>query len=189
MEDRYYHTPDSVKEYIHLAKDVDGKQLIARFRGFLGTDSTLLELGSGPGKDWKLLSETFDVTGSDYSEEFLRYLRSQFPEGQFLHLDAASLETDQTFGGIYSNKVLHHLNDAEIESSVRAQAKVLEPQGVICHSFWRGEGSEVFKGMFVNYHNESVLRDLFGDHFEILVLEPYKEFDEEDSLLLIARLK
>jgi len=59
--------------------------------------------------------------------------------------------------------------------------------GIICLSFWKGEGSEFFKEMFVNYHNEKSLRDSFEDGFEILSLTSYKEFEEEDSILLIAK--
>jgi len=74
-------------------------------------------------------------------------------------------------------------------NSIKRQCEILNPQGIICHSFWQGEGSEVFKGLFVNYHSEASLRDLFDPYFEILVLEAYREFEEDDSLLLVGRRK
>lgn len=40
--------------------------------------------------------------------------------------------------------------------------------------------------MFVQYHSEASLKDLFQGHFKIIVLEEYAEFDEGDSILLIA---
>ena len=183
----YYKTKASVAEYIEMAKEVNGEELIKQLKPFLPDHSTLLELGSGPGTDWQLLAKDFKVTGSDNSNEFLHHLKTTHPEGQFLELDAVTIETNDKFEGVYSNKVLHHLQDQELRQSVLRQHDVLKPEGIICHSFWHGEGSEVFKGMFVNYHNETSLKDFFGNHFEVLLLEPYEEFEPEDSLLMIAR--
>ncbi|HAA12175.1 MAG TPA: methyltransferase [Cytophagales bacterium] len=189
MSQAYYHTPESVAEYIQLAMDVNGQELIDQLKPRLSLGAHLLELGSGPGKDWEILSQDYTVTGSDLSLEFLKHLRVVHPKGQFLELDAATLATDQTFDGIYSNKVLHHLTDEDLAKSAVRQAAILNHGGIICHSFWKGDDSETFKGMFVNYHNEAALRGFFGEPFEILTLAPYTEFEEGDSLLLMARKK
>ena len=149
----------------------------------------MLEIGSGPGTDWKILNASYKVIGSDNSTQFLDHLRLQNPDGEFLELDAVTLETDKTFDGIYANKVMHHLKDEELADSVKRQHAVLKLGGIICHSFWKGEGSEIFKGLFVNYHNEESLKTFFEDYFEIISIEAYKEFEEGDSLLLIARKK
>ena len=189
MQNDYYETRESVAEYIELAKDVSGKALIERFREFIPEESEILELGSGPGTDWKILSQYFKVTGSDFSMEFLKHLKTKHHKGTFLELDAITLETERHFDGIYSNKVLHHLKDQDLKSSVKRQLEVLNPGGVLCHSFWNGEGSESFKGMFVNYHDESSLRGFFSNSFDVLLLEAYREFEDGDSLLMIARKK
>ncbi|MGD1890371.1 MAG: class I SAM-dependent methyltransferase [Cyclobacteriaceae bacterium] len=185
----YYKTKDSVEEYIRLAKDVNGSQLIEKLKKFLPGSSTLLEIGSGPGTDWKILNRDYEVVGSDNSQEFLSHLTSNNPAGTFLELDAITLNTDDRFDGIYSNKVLHHLKDDELINSLKRQYDILNPQGIICHSFWKGDGSEVFKGLFVNYHSEKVLREFCEDFFEISMIESYNEFEPEDSLLLIGRKK
>jgi len=187
MVGEYYKTKESVVDYIQLAKDVSGKQLIEKLEQVLPPNSVLLEIGSGPGTDWKILERSYNVTGSDNSIEFLNYLISEYPNGEFLELDAISLMIDKKFDGIYSNKVLHHLNDDELENSIKRQFEILRSNGIVCHSFWRGEGSEVFKGLFVNYHDEEDLRGFYDDYFKILLLQRYQEFEEEDSLLLIAR--
>jgi cyclopropane fatty-acyl-phospholipid synthase-like methyltransferase len=183
----YYKEKESVEEYIHLAKDVNGTQLIEKLKMHLNQGSKLLELGSGPGTDWALLSEYYDVTGSDYSDEFLNHLVNKYPGKDFLKLDAETLTIDDKFDGIYSNKVLQHLSDAELNSSIINQSKILNDKSIICHSFWKGDGSELFKGMCVNYHQEADLRSLFEEYFEIILIDSYKEFEEYDSLLLIAK--
>lgn len=186
MGDTYYHTKESVEEYIEMAKEFDGRKLIEKLKDYLKQGSKVLELGSGPGKDWEILNEQFSAVGSDYSIEFLEHLKTKNKEGDFLTLNAVDIKTELHFDGIYTNKVLQHLTDSEIKSSVLRQHEILNEKGIICHSFWHGEGTETFNGMYVNYQSEIPLENLFGSCFEIKLLERYKEFDERDSILLIA---
>lgn len=185
----YYHTPESVKEYIALAAEVNGQEHINQLKHYLKSGSSLLELGSGPGKDWAILNEDYRVTGSDYSQEFIKHLENTYPQETFLQLDASTLEVASTFQAIYSNKVLHHLTDKQLEKSFQLQHKTLGEKGIICHTFWKGEGDETFKGMYVNYHTEEEVKALVEPLFDILVLESYAEFDKGDSFILIARKK
>lgn len=189
MNDAYYKTEASVKEYIKLANGFDGAQLIEKLNPYLPLRSSVLEIGSGPGTDWQLLNKSYKVTGSDNSKEFLSHLTKTYPNETFLNLDAISLNTAMKFDGIYSNKVMHHLTDDELSQSINKQKAILNTNGIICHSFWKGEGSEIFKGLFVNYHEKANLKKFFGDNFEILYLGLYKEFDEDDSILLIGKKK
>lgn len=183
----YYDDQDNIEEYIKLAKDVSGEAAIELLRNHLPDGAKVLELGSGPGTDWQLLSQYYNTTGSDLSDAFLQHLRNAHPQGTFLQLNASTIETDTIFDGIYSFKVLHHLNDESLKDSIARQAQVLSSNGVACHTFWNGEGDEIFKGMYVNYHNIDELKTLFAPFFEILDIRLYKEFDEDDSVLVIAR--
>lgn len=189
MAGEYYKTPESVQEYIRLAKDVSGIELIEKLKSFLPTNSTLLEIGSGPGTDWEILDNKYKVIGSDNSPEFVKHLTAKHPNGEFLELDAVNLKVNNKFNGIYSNKVMHHLTDDELISSLKRQYDLLHSKGIICHSFWQGEGSEVFKGLFVNYHTKHSLKKIFEHNFDIISMENYNEFDKDDSILLIARKK
>ncbi len=187
MKGEYYKTKESVDDYILLANDVNGKQLINKLEKVLLANSILLEIGSGPGSDWKILNKSYQVTGSDNSKEFLNHLGAAYPDGEFLELDAVTLTTNKKFDGIYSNKVLHHLKDNKLVDSLRRQYEILNPQGIVCHSFWKGEGSENFKGLFVNYHNEERISEFFSQDFEIISVQEYKEFEDSDSLLVIGK--
>jgi len=189
MAEEYYKTESSVQEYIELAKDVNGKELIEKLKPHLLKNSTVLELGSGPGTDWKILKQHYKTIGSDFSDEFLTHLKQQNPKEQFLKLDASTITTNIKFDGIYANKVMHHLSDEKLKASVKRQAEILNTNGTICLSFWEGKGSEVFKGMFVNYHDKESIKEYFEPFFHVLTLETYMEFEKDDSLLLIARKK
>jgi len=189
MKGEYYKTKESVEEYIELAKDINSRQLIEKLADKLPSDSVVLEIGSGPGTDWKILNDIYNVTGSDNSGDFLKHLTAENQEGEFLYLDAVTLSTDRKFDGIYSNKVMHHLKDQKLLKSFKRQFELLNENGIICHSFWKGEDSEVFKGLFVNYYNESSLKEKFINWFEIILIEDYKEFEDNDSLLFIGKKK
>lgn len=186
---KYYHTKESVKDYIQKAKGHDGRQLIDRLKEYLPAGSGLLEIGSGPGTDWKLLSSLYKVTGSDNSLEFLKHLRTKIPGGTFLELDASTLLTEFRFEGIYSNKVLHHLEDEALVASIERQYNILKTGGIVCHSFWKGEESELYNDLFVNYHSDSGLRILFAKYFDPLLIQFYQEFEKSDSILYIGRKK
>jgi len=189
MTKDYYNTKESVEEYIRLAKDVNGGELIKKLKEFIPPNSIILEIGTGPGTDWNILNEDYKVVGSDNSKEFLDHLVSNNPSGRFLELDAISLNIDEKFDGLYSNKVMHHLKNYELIDSIKRQYDILNSDGIICHSFWKGEGSEIFKGLFVNYHSEKTLREFFEVYFEIFLIESYAEFEESDSLRLIGKKK
>lgn len=183
----YYKTKESVREYIHLAKDVNGQEHIDELKKHLQSTSVVLELGSGPGSDYEILSKGYRVTGSDNSEIFIHHLKNTFPKGNFILLDASTLATNERFDAIYSNKVLHHLKEDELKKSIERQKEILYSEGIICHSFWKGEGTEIFKGLFVNYHSKKDLELIFSKDFKILHLEYYAEFEKDDSILLIAQ--
>lgn len=187
MSTDYYRSKEAVSSYIKAAADVDSRSLIEKLKGVLPAGKSLLELGSGPGTDWQILNETYQVVGSDFSQEFMTHLKTENPDGEFLNLDATTLETDLKFDGIYSNKVLHHLEDDELNQSITAQLEILKPEGIICHSFWKGEGTDMFNGMFVNYQSSEELKKLFDVDFSIILMEEYQEFEPDDSILMIAK--
>ena len=189
MSTNYYDSEKFVNEYVQMAADVDSHSLIREFEQYLTARSKVLEIGTGPGTDYAILSKRFDVLGSDYSVSFLNYLNKKYPKGRFIELNAITLDIDQSFDGIYSNKVLHHLSDKDLRTSISRQASILQPGGVIGHSFWKGEGDELFKGMLVNYQNKASFQALFGKYFDILLLKDYTEFEENDSIFLVARKK
>jgi ubiquinone/menaquinone biosynthesis C-methylase UbiE len=112
-----------------------------------------------------------------------------YPNDEFLNLDAVTIDTNRTFDCIYSNKVLHHLKDKELEDSIKRQYRIVKSKGIICHSFWKGEDFEIFKGLYVNYQNEKKLKHFFKDYFEIISIISYQEFEEGDSLLVIGKKK
>ena len=121
----FFDTEKGVEEYLEMAKGHDGRELIEKLSEYLPANSTVLELGIGPGTDLELLSKRYEVTGSDNSNLFLERYRKVNPEADLILLDAVTLETDRRFDCIFSNKVLQHLQREELEESIPRQAEVL----------------------------------------------------------------
>jgi len=185
----YYHSKESVDEYIKMAQGHDGRLIIKKLREYLPAGSKVLEIGSGPGTDWQILTKDYHVVGSDQSPEFIKHLTASNPMGEFLELDAETLETSLRFDAIYSNKVLHHLEDEALQNSVFSQYEILNPGAIICHTFWHGQDTEIYNDLFVNYHTDKGIISLFGSYFDHLLIRFYKEFEKGDSFLYIGRKK
>ena len=184
----YYDTEKGVREYIKMAEGYDGAFLIDVLKIHLPADSSILELGMGPGKDLDLMKGRYRVTGSDVSQEFLDRYRKANEKADLIRLDAVSIDTDRRFDGIYSNKVLYHLTREELISSLMRQKQVLNRGGVIMHSFWYGEqDDEEAQGLRFVYYTIPQLREIVNDLFEIIETERYREMDDDDSIYILAR--
>lgn len=187
MPNKYYHTKSSVNHYIKMAKGCNGKTLIEHLKKYLKIGSSILELGSGPGNDIELLNQYYNTTGSDYSELFIEQLNKRHPKTTFLNLDVRTLNTSRIFDGIYSNKVLQHLSDEEVEITLEKQYQLLNNKGIIAHSFWKGKGCDTMEGIIHNYHTTEELKEPFSQKFKVISIVVYKEMEEADSILIIAK--
>ena len=109
------------------------------------------------------------------------------PDADLVQLDAVTMDIDRRFDCIYSNKVLQHLTRDELRTSLANQAAVLNAGGILFHSFWLGDGEEVFDGLFNAYYTEETLRTLIGDEYEIDDFQTYDEMGEGDSFFVVMR--
>ena len=185
----FYDDEKNVQSYLEMAEGYDGAELIRILRNHLPVGSTVLELGMGPGKDLDILRQNYCVTGSDKSQVFLDLYRQKHSNADLLLLDAVSLQTDRQFDCIYSNKVLHHLDQTDLQQSWQRQKEILRPHGLAFHSFWYGEHTEEHEGMRFTYYTEAMLTNLIDSSWEILLMEQYAEIDPADSIYVLLRKK
>ncbi|MFC1923174.1 class I SAM-dependent methyltransferase [Chloroflexota bacterium] len=185
----YYDDDKNVEEYIEMAEGYDGREFIPVLRKYLENGSKVLELGMGPGKDLELLSEHFQVTGSDNSQVFINKYRKDHPDADLVLLDVVMMDIDRKFDCVYSNKVLHHLTKEQLEKSIINQAGVLNRGGILFHTFWYGDKEEEHSGLRFIYYTEDKFSELVGIEFEIVESVKYAEFEEEDSVYFVLRKK
>jgi len=183
----FYDEEESVNQYIEMVRDYDNRFIINFAEKFIPSGSRLLEIGIGPGKDMDSLQKKYDVTGSDYSPVFLDKYRKKNPQSDLLLLNAETLETNLTFDALFSNKVLHHLSPDQLVKSFKAQNRILNPGGVLFHTFWYGQGVEEIMGLFFHYYSEENLKRMIGDQYEILNISRYQEEEEDDSIVLVLK--
>jgi trans-aconitate methyltransferase len=183
----YFDNQKNVNDYIKMAARYDGKILIDILKKFLSEGSSVLELGMGPGKDLDILSQSYNVTGSDSSQIFLDLYRKRNKDANLMLLDARTLSTHQKFDCIYSNKVLIHLTKFELKESLKRQKDILNEKGILFHSFWRGDREEEYHGLKFVYYTVDDLCKIIGNSYEILEIDTYREMKKDDSIYVVAK--
>jgi cyclopropane fatty-acyl-phospholipid synthase-like methyltransferase len=185
----YFDDVDNVKKYLEMVEGYDGSELTKVLKTYLPKDSSILELGMGPGKDLDILRKSFKVTGSDNSQVFLDFYKQRRKNADLLLLDAVEMNTKRKFDCIYSNKVLHHLTKNELKKSFVNQKKNLKRKGLLFHTFWYGSKEEIFNSLRFIYYNELELVKMFSNDYELLELKRYKELKKDDSMYVVFRKK
>lgn len=107
----------------------------------------LLDLGCGPGRDLKALSEMgHRATGVDGSAKFVEMARAWSGctvwQQDFLQLDLPA----QAFDGVFANAVLFHVPSRAIAGVLAALHASLKPGGVLFCSNPRGQNQEGWNG-------------------------------------------
>ena len=185
----YFNDEKNVNDYIEMVKDYDGTFLVDILRTHISEQSTLLELGMGPGKDLTLLTKYYIVTGSDNSPIFLERYRRTHKNADLLLLNAITLDTTKQFDAIYSNKVHHHLTTKKLQTSFTKQKAILGSNGILFHSFWKGSKVENIQGLLFTYYQIEDLKKIVENEFEIIEIATYTEIDKDDSIYVILRKK
>lgn len=185
----YFDDVDNVKKYLKMVEGYDGSELINVLKTYLPKDSSILELGMGPGNDLDILRKSFKVTGSDNSQVFLDFYKQRRKNADLLLLDAVEINTKRKFDCIYSNKVLHHLKKDELKKSFVNQKKNLKRKELLFHTFWYGSKKEIFNCLRFTYYNELELVKMFSNDYELLELKRYKELKKDDSMYAVFRKK
>ena len=183
----YYDDEENVEHYIRMATGYDGKLLIDVLRKYLPEGSRILEVGMGAGKDLLMLNKLYQVSGSDSSTIFVKRFRRLHPNLDVKVLDAITIDTEERYDGIYSNKALIHLSRDELLASFERQAQVLNKDGIALHSFWHGDGEAEYQGLRFLYYREDTLMALKGPGYELLESKRYTEIETGDSIYMVLR--
>ncbi len=182
---------ENVDLYSSMMQGYDNSFLMKEIKKVLPKSSSLLELGMGTGIDLLSLSEEYEVIGSDYSQLFVDDFH-KISEIEAVVLDAVSVNINNKFDCIYSNKVLQHLSKKDFVISLKNQAKRLKNNGILFFTLWNGEYREEFEFdgelRFV-YYNRKIIEKLLPDELKIERILTYSEFEDDDSIIIILRLK
>ncbi len=187
----YFSKRENVDLYSSMMDGYDNGFIMNSVEKVLQKNATLLELGMGTGVDLISLSENYQVVGSDNSPLFVSdfKLKSKL---DVCVLDAVSVDIDKKFDCIFSNKVLQHLSKEDFVTSLKNQIKHLNENGILFFTLWHGKYREEFEMdgqlRFV-YYDKATIENLLPTEVKIEDVIYYKEFEENDSMIVILRLK
>jgi trans-aconitate methyltransferase len=128
------------------------RELMARLE--LRGDEHLLDVGCGDGKITAELARALPrgaIVGLDGSPEMLAFARQHFPKAQFpnlefVHLDARQLHYANAFDVIFSNATLHWVDDHP--AFLRGAAAALKPGGrLVVSCGGKGNAQDVFEAL------------------------------------------
>ncbi|MEX1308482.1 MAG: class I SAM-dependent methyltransferase [Eubacteriales bacterium] len=185
----YYDHKRNVEKYIEMMAGFDNTDLIEMVYDNLPAGKRLLELGIGAGQDLAELKKAYDVTGSDQSKAFLSAYHKKDPDLPLLHLNAATLKTEETFDYIYSNKVLIHLTDSELDASFKNQALRLNAGGLVFHTFNYGQDKAHHHGLLFNNHTPEDIIAFAEPWFTFIREVRYTEIEPDDSFYIVLQKK
>lgn len=185
----YFDDEKNVRRYEEMAEGPGGALLVSVLGKHLPPGRPVLELGMGPGRDLdRLLRAGYLAVGSDNAALFVARYRGRGGKAQCLELDAVTLETDGEFDAVLSNKVLHHLDVAQLTASLERQSHLVGPGGLLLHSFWRGDRTETHHGLLFTYWEVAGLADVLPGALEVVSSGRYGEIWEEDSIWVLLKV-
>lgn len=151
------------------------------FREQVKTPARVLVVGVGAGHDLGYLSQYYSVTGVEADKEMLHIAQYENPNTDIINMDVRDYEVQtNTFKGIWSRGVLHHLEDENRHLVFAKLAAGLVPGGLMHLIVREGHGQayeeEIHAGeritRYYNYITELELRDLASKNgLEIVKLD------------------
>ncbi|MTI30588.1 methyltransferase domain-containing protein [Xanthovirga aplysinae] len=107
----------------------------------------ILDLGCGSGQLTKRISiKAKEVLGIDKSAEMVSSAQSNYPEIQFLEMDASSFRFSKPFDAIFSNATLHWVTD--FKSAIRSMFENLKVGGRVVVEFGgKGNVEKIVNGL------------------------------------------
>ncbi len=176
---------DTIKTYERTAEHYyNNSENIARVRPLLDyfiarlPGKRVLEIGCGPGRDAKYLSEHgLAVTGIDLTEHFIEMAANNAPKATFKRMDMRSLDfLEASFDGLWVMASFLHIPKRQGSKTLHGFARVLSPGGLIYISVKIGRGQRHMRKKrygggikFFAYYSQKEFFDLLkANNFSII---------------------
>jgi hypothetical protein len=69
------------------------------------------------------------------------------------------------------------------------QKEVVSKEGLVFHTFWRGDSEETYDGLRFVYYEKAELINIFQSLFKIIDINYYSEEEDKDSIYIILQKK
>lgn len=131
--DSLYNDQDFKKEACNVAALVD--ELLP-----ISSNLSLLNLGCGTGNHDLYLRHSFNLVGVDLSEDMLKIAREKFPDGDYRHGDARTIDLGRQFDVVCMMSAVlgyQHTNE-DVLATLKNVRKHLKPGGLFVFDVWNG---------------------------------------------------
>ncbi len=174
------------------------RNVIEKFTSLLQPYSTIIDIGSGTGKDVNYFrSNGFNALGIDISPAMIKFAKNQY--GPFFsQYDVRNISSiKKSFEGIFSLALFQHIYKDDLRLVFEEINKILEPSGVFCIITKEGKGIVFDERLgkdflrpttlysindFCRIFNDHSYRLLFEDHFGL-----FREGKEDKWLAIILK--
>ena len=148
---------EHAEKFVELTLDADMSVIYARFEKWLNVGDSILDLGSGSGRDSRYFSENgYEVTAVDPSPAMCRKTReiANVPVYEFR---AEEIPFVERFNGVWACASLLHVEENKMRLAIQKIANSLKLNGVAYMSWKYGSG-ERQDGMrhYTDYSEEGV---------------------------------
>ncbi len=163
---------------------------IRRFRDrYVKENSTLLDLGCGPGNNAAILSgvEGIRIIGMDLSREMVRLAKANVPAGDFCVKDLKEFDFQEPCDIVVASFCIVHLTLEETATLIKRIARILKPSGYLYLSFMEGQGqgfeTSSFSAdeIFFNYYDRDRIAALLAQHHLTVVETLEGDYEEPDG--------
>jgi len=119
---------------------------IDEFLNRLPKCAKILDVGCGPGTDYKYMTEKgFDVYGSDASREMIKLAQAKNLQGKFEIADMRDLQLEpNSIDGVFVSFSLIHIPKKDTAKTLKTFYNILKPGGLIFVGVQEGESDEVY---------------------------------------------
>ena len=106
-------------------------KLIDSLKTYVSKDSKVLDFGCGPGIYMKIISENYDVSGVDISEEMLTKAHELLPNNKFYLGNFFNVKFDDKFQAIYSISTLEYIPVSLIDYFFKKCSDIMNKDGLL----------------------------------------------------------
>ena len=150
---------------------IDLHSLYQRFTQYLTPHTTILDAGSGSGRDTKYFLESgYQVVGIDASEEMVK-LSSLYTGQETLHLTFEKIPYINAFDAIWCSASLVHTPPSKLPQVLRILSNSLKDQGIWFLSFMHGDFEETRGGRYFHHLTETKLKAFVEDVGNLEILD------------------
>lgn len=137
----------SVACYAKNTGDLHPKEDAQKFIHSLPSQSKIIDIGCGPGRDAKVFSDHgFEVVGIDFSFKMIEAAQQSVPHGVFYVMDIETLAFPaETFDGAWANCALLHVPKQNIPFVLHKIYTILKPKGSFYLSVKQSHLNEVME--------------------------------------------